>query len=116
MVDKMPGDVVSNSPPDTRSLWAWVLIAGGVLLAVFASGLGTLLVQQPHSNGSISWSPDEANAAATTLRCLGFLAFAGGYAERIILAIADSATQIADSATQKDKAVSGGRIDNSDLK
>ena len=83
MPDDTPGDVDANGG---RGILALVLIAGGVLLILFAPGLGIVLVQH-NSSGNVSWSQDEANAMAVTLRYLGGMAFIGGCVERIIIAI-----------------------------
>lgn len=108
MSDEISDAAMPDNPDDGWNIPAFLLMTGGVLLVMFASSLGVALVHHDTGGGRIEWSPDEANAMAITLRCLGGLAFVGGCIERIVRAIAGTA--------REDTSVSGERRDNSDLK
>jgi len=65
---------------------AWGLIIIGFALVLFAPHMGVISVTHyvPNSN-TREWSQDEANRATESLRYIGIMLFAAGYAERILL-------------------------------
>jgi len=72
----------------------WCLLIGGVLLVCFAGSLGYMLVpKQQYAPGSYGWSPERAREIAFVIRCLGFMAFAAGLVERLVIQIYKIKTQ-----------------------
>ena len=80
--------------PDEASLFTsdalmWLLLTAGVLMVCFAGPIGEGLVpKQQYAPNSYQWSTDGVRDIASVVRSLGFMAFAAGLVERLVIQIA----------------------------
>ena len=86
--DSSPSAPSGGGFSSTSNALMWSLLIGGVLLVCFAGSIGYMLVpKQRHGPNSYGWSPDSVREIAFVVRCLGFMAFAAGLVERLVIQI-----------------------------